>query len=56
MTDLLLLLADIVDHEDCWFDHHGECQAHPFLSLEPHGICPMAKAKQVLDDAGIDWR
>lgn len=28
----------------CWFDHHGGCQEHGYLSLEPGEICPEASA------------
>lgn len=42
------LLQSLTDPDDCWFDHHGGCQAHGFLSLEPGELCPHAEAKQVL--------
>lgn len=44
------LLADLTDPDDCWFDHHGGCQAHGFLSLEPGEQCPHAQAKALLAD------
>lgn len=44
----LELLADLVDEDPCWFDHHGGCQAHGFLSLEPGEICPHEEAKNLL--------
>jgi hypothetical protein len=50
------LLADMVDPDDCNYDHHGGCQAHGFLSLEPPEKCPHQIAKDLLDQEGIDWR
>jgi hypothetical protein len=54
--ELLGLINELVDPDDCNLDHHGGCQAHGYLSLEPGEICPHAAAKTVLDAAGIDWR
>lgn len=52
MTDQITvpaeLLRSLVDKDDCWFDHHGGCQAHGFLSLEPGQLCPHEEAKQLL--------
>lgn len=48
------LLRDLVDADDCWFDHHGGCQAHGYLSLEPGERCPQAEAKELL--ARIDGK
>lgn len=42
------LLRSLVDEDNCWFDHHGGCQAHGFLSLEPGQLCPHEEAKQLL--------
>ena len=42
------LLERLVDEDECWFDHHGGCQAHGFLSLKPGEMCPNAEAKQIL--------
>lgn len=55
MSDLeqaLDLLEALVDEEDCWVDHHGGCQAHGFLSLEPGEICPNEGAKRLLASHG----
>ena len=49
---LLTLLSDLVDPDPCWIDHHGGCQAHGYLSLEPGERCPVAEAKDVLIAAG----
>lgn len=45
---LLRLIRDLLDSDDCWYDHHGGCQAHGYLSLEPGEQCPHAEAKDVL--------
>lgn len=42
------LLRDLTDPDDCWFDHHGGCQAHGCLSLQPGEKCPHAEAKELL--------
>lgn len=39
------LLESLVDDEECRFDHHGGCQAHGYLSLEPGELCPQADLK-----------
>lgn len=44
----LTLLAELVDTEDCWFDHHGGCQAHGYLSLEQGEKCPQFEVKELL--------
>lgn len=38
------LLQELVDPDDCWYDHHGYCQAHN-LHEAP---CPHEQAKQIL--------
>lgn len=38
------LLAELVDPEECWYDHHGLCQAH---GLDP-APCPHTRARQIL--------
>lgn len=43
------LLSELVDPDDCWFDHHGGCQAHGFLSLNGQ-TCPHAEAKAILQE------
>ena len=42
------LLVDLVDTDDCQFDHHGYCQAHVWLDERP---CPHARAKTILAGA-----
>ncbi len=51
MTDedraaLLRLIGDLTDPDDCWFDHHGYCQAHGWTDTDPR--CPHARAREVL--------
>lgn len=51
MSDLdtaLRLLGDMVDPDPCWFDHHGGCQAHGYLSLDNGERCPNAEATELL--------
>lgn len=50
---LLRLIRDLLDSDDCWFDHHGGCQAHGYLSLGPGEQCPHAEAKALLDAEGV---
>lgn len=50
----LNLIADLVDPDDCWFDHHGGCQAHGYLSLEPGEKCPQQEAKELLAAGGVE--
>lgn len=49
--DITQLVRDMVDPDDCWFDHHGGCQAHGYLSLKPGERCPQAEAKAWLAGA-----
>lgn len=42
------LLDSMIDPDPCWFDHHGGCQAHGYLSLEPGEVCPQADLKSLL--------
>lgn len=39
------LIAELTDPDDCWFDHHGGCQAHGYLNLQPGETCPQRDAK-----------
>jgi hypothetical protein len=42
------LLEALTDSEECSFDHHGGCQTHGYLSLEPGEHCPQAEARELL--------
>lgn len=44
---LLALIRDLMDAEECWYDHHGGCQAHGWGASE--GRCPHARARELLD-------
>ena len=52
ITIPLDLLKSLIDDEGCWFDHHGGCQAHGYLSLEPGEKCPQVEAKERLAEEG----
>ena len=43
-AELRKLLAELIDHEPCRYDHHGYCQAHG-LSAQP---CRMQRARAAL--------
>lgn len=45
----LNLLECFVDPDECWYDHHGGCQAHGYLSLQPGMVCPQLELKQLLE-------
>lgn len=47
------LIRDLIDEDACWFDHHGGCQAHGYLSLEPGEKCPHQEAKELLRQEGL---
>ena len=46
--DLVALIGDLADEDPCYFDHHGGCQAHGYLSLQPGEVCPQEEAKDVI--------
>lgn len=48
LTQAADLLHCLSDDSKCWFDHHGGCQQHGFLSLEPGQKCPQAEARELL--------
>lgn len=55
VTIPLELLRSLVNEGDpCWYDHHGGCQAHGYLSLELGEKCPHAEAKEILAAHGVD--
>lgn len=45
------LLQDFIDPDECWYDHHGYCQAHGWFDTEP--ACPHARARKLLAEIGI---
>ena len=50
------LLESLLSDAPCWFDHHGGCQEHGYLSLTAGQECPMQEAKRLLADAQWDVR
>lgn len=42
------LVRDMTDAGECWFDHHGGCQEHGYLSLGPGEKCPHTEAKELI--------
>lgn len=47
------LIRDLTDSGECWFDHHGGCQEHGYLSLEPGQTCPQHDAKEFVKAHGV---
>jgi len=50
---VLDLVASLTDPDACRFDHHGGCQAHGYLSLEPGEVCPQQQAKNLIEAAKV---
>ena len=50
ITIPLDLAESLVDDEDCSYDHHGGCQSHGYLTLEPGELCPQYELKQAIRD------
>ena len=46
LDEAISLLGEHVDDEPCWFDHHGYCQAHGWLTDEDR--CPHARGREFL--------
>jgi hypothetical protein len=49
LATAMTLLRALEDGEPCWFDHHGGCQAHGFLGLQPGEKCPNGAARELLE-------
>lgn len=43
---LALLVDELRDPDDCWYDHHGYCQAHAWMATHP--TCPHKRAREIL--------
>ena len=55
VTDELIdLIASLTEASACWFDHHGGCQEHGYLGLEPGDVCPMRQAQDWLTTHGYE--
>ena len=39
------IMAELTDPDECWYDHHGYCQAHYWMDPSP---CPHLRAKNLL--------
>lgn len=48
------LLESLVDEGPCYFDHHGGCQGHGYLGLQPGELCPQYELKVLLGIIGAD--
>jgi hypothetical protein len=53
LSQYLDLLSALVDESPCEFDHHGGCQAHGYISLQPGEECPQAELKRLLASRDI---
>lgn len=47
-AQVVQLIRDLTDPDDCWFDHGGGCQTHGYISLGPGEECPHSEAKRLL--------
>lgn len=45
-TTAVHIIEQLVDEDDCSFDHHGYCQEHSWFDTEEK--CPDARAKEFL--------
>lgn len=52
-ANLLRLIADLTEPEPCRFDHHGGCQEHGYIYLQPGERCPQGEAQELLRNAGV---
>ncbi len=50
------LIACVADESPCWFDHHGGCQEHGFLSLKAGERCPMGEIQELIAAQGKEQR
>lgn len=46
------LIRSFIDPGPCSFDHHGGCQAHGYLDLEPGEKCLQQQAKDFVGEGG----
>lgn len=54
LEQVAALLPCLVDDGECWFDHHGGCQEHAYLSLKPGEKCPQAELKEIVSALGSE--
>lgn len=48
VAELSGLVRDLADPDECWFDHHGYCQAHGWTATEP--ACPNGRAQALFPE------
>jgi hypothetical protein len=48
LDEIAQLIRNLTDPDPCSFDHHGGCQAHGYLSLQPEEKCPQQTAKEFI--------
>ena len=46
VRELLGLVDALRDDDECWYDHHGYCQAHGWFETDPP--CPDRRARELL--------
>lgn len=51
---LVALVRSLADPNPCYFDPHGGCQEHGYLTPKPTERCPHAEAREVLAAMGIE--
>lgn len=49
-TVLLGLVRELVGVDECWYDHHGYCQAHGLQDAP----CPHERARALLAELDIE--
>lgn len=49
LEEAIDLIGCLRDDGECWFDHHGGCQEHGFLSLKEGEQCPHAQAPGTIE-------
>jgi len=42
----LAILEDMIDPNECNYDHHGNCQEHGWTGIDPS--CPRKRAKELI--------
>lgn len=47
------IIRYMIDPDPCEFDHHGGCQAHGYISLQPGETCPQHDAKEWVKALGV---
>lgn len=46
LIEVAAVVPELIDQDECSYDHHGYCQAHAWFHTEPS--CPQARAKAAL--------